>query len=218
MGDTLDSLRNKFEQIRDERRKNANTAERIGNAFLALLSFSNNINSDRFLRKDKSDSTSYLQKFLGGINIGEFVDSMLAGKGTGITSDGRIQTNRLEVRDSMTVLDLIINQIQGMESDYSFSETGRIAKVDFIATDTYKLWLDKRTDYDITKFQANDVCFSIINTLLTGGTDYYTSWMRVLAVNTADNAITVVMYSDEEVPGGRNYAPLPGYNVTRRGN
>lgn len=171
-----------------------------------------------FLRKDKSDSTSYLQRFLGGINIGEFVDSMLAGKGTGITSDGRIQTNRLEVRDSMTVLDLIINQIQGMESDYSFSETGRITKVDFVATATYKLWIDKRTDYDITKFQENDVCFSIINTLLTGGTDYYTSWMRVLAVNTTDNAMTVVMYSDEEVPGGRNYAPLPGYNVTRRGN
>lgn len=218
MGDTVDSLKEKFEQIRDERRKNANTAERIGNAFLSLLSFSNNLDSDKFLRKDMSDSTSYLQKFFGGINIGEFIDSMVAGKGTGITPDGRIQTDRLEVRDSMTVMDLIINQIQGMESDYSFSETGKITKVDFVATDTYKLWLDKRTDYDITKFQKNDVCFSIVNTVMTGGTDFYTSWMRVVAVNKADNAITVVMYSDKDVPGGRNYTPLSGYNITRRGN
>ena len=78
MGDTVDSLKEKFEQIRDERRKNANTAERIGNAFLSLLSFSNNLDSDKFLRKDMSDSTSYLQKFFGGINIGEFIDSMVA--------------------------------------------------------------------------------------------------------------------------------------------
>lgn len=129
MGDTVDSLKEKFEQIRDERRKNANTAERIGNAFLSLLSFSNNLDSDKFLRKDMSDSTSYLQKFFGGINIGEFIDSMVAGKGTGITPDGRIQTDRLEVRDSMTVMDLIINQIHGMESDYSFLKPARLQRL-----------------------------------------------------------------------------------------
>ena len=34
-----EQLRQQFEVIRDERRKNANTAERIGNAFLSLLSY-----------------------------------------------------------------------------------------------------------------------------------------------------------------------------------
>ena len=41
MADQLnkDKLQQDFEQIRDERRKSANTAERIGNAFLSLLHF-----------------------------------------------------------------------------------------------------------------------------------------------------------------------------------
>lgn len=216
MDNAADILKQRFEEIRDERRKYANTAERIGNAFLSLLSYVGN--SDKYLRKDKEDFTNFLVKFLGGIEVGEFIDSMLAGKGTGITADGRIQTGRLEVRGSMTVMDLIINQIQGMASDYSFSEIGKIAQVDGLGDSTYKLWIEKRTEFDFTKFQENDVCFSIVNTLYTGGTDYYTSWMRVLAVNATDNAITVVLYPDNEVPGGKNYAPIAGYNLTRRGN
>lgn len=216
MDNAADILKQRFEEIRDERRKYANTAERIGNAFLSLLSYVGN--SDKYLRKDKEDFTNFLVKFLGGIEVGEFIDSMLAGKGTGITADGRIQTDRLEVRGSMTVMDLIINQIQGMASDYSFSEIGKIAQVDGLGDSTYKLWIEKRTEFDFTKFQENDVCFSIVNTLYTGGTDYYTSWMRVLAVNATDNAITVVLYPDNEVPGGKNYAPIAGYNLTRRGN
>lgn len=171
-----------------------------------------------FFRKDKSDETSFIQKFLGGLEVGAFIDSLLAGKGTGITADGRIQTDRLEVRGSMTVMDLIINQLQGMEADYSFTEIGKIAQVDDIGENTYKLWIEKRTDYDFVKLQEGDVCYSIVNTLYQGGTDYFTSWMRVLSVNMTDNALTVVLYPDGEVPGGRNFAPVAGYNVTRRGN
>lgn len=217
MDDIREQLRQQFTQIRDERRTSANTAERIGNAFLSLLSYCN-IDTGKFLRKDVEDSTQYLIKFLAGAEFGEFIDSMLAGKGTGITADGRIQTDRLEVRGSMTVMDLIINQLQGMEADYSFTEIGKIAQVDDLGESTYKLWIEKRTDYDFVKLQEGDVCYSIVNTLYQGGTDYFTSWMRVLTVNMTDNALTVVLYPDGEVPGGRNFAPVAGYNVTRRGN
>lgn len=193
-------------------RTNDSTPASDSNVYSALRSLS------MFLRKDSPDLTNFLVKFLGGIEVGEFIDSMLAGKGTGIMPNGRIQTDRLEVRGSMTVMDLIINQIQGMASDYSFSEIGKIAQVDDLGDSTYKLWIEKRTEFDFTKFQENDVCFSIVNTLYTGGTDYFTSWMRVLTVNSTDNAITVVLYPDNDVPGGKNYAPEAGYNVTRRGN
>lgn len=172
----------------------------------------------RALSKEHSDSTDYLLKLLAGGEFGEFVDSMIAGKGAGIFPDGRGQFERLEVRGSLSVLDLIINQIQGMESDYSFTEIGKIKSVEDLGENTYRLKIEKRTDFDFMKFQENDVCFSIINTLLTGGSDYYTSWMRILTTNSAENSITVVLYPDSEVPGGTNYPPLAGYNVTRRGN
>ena len=172
----------------------------------------------RALSKEHSDSTDYLLKLLAGGEFGEFVDSMIAGKGAGIFPDGRAQVERLEVRGSLSVLDLIINQIQGMESDYSFTEIGKIESVEDLGESTYRLKIEKRTDFDFMKFQENDVCFSIINTLLTGGSDYYTSWMRILTTNAQENSITVVLYPDSEVPGGTNYPPLAGYNVTRRGN
>lgn len=172
----------------------------------------------RALSKEHSDSTDYLLKLLAGGEFGEFVDSMIAGKGAGIFPDGRAQVERLEVRGSLSVLDLIINQIQGMESDYSFTEIGKIKSVEDLGENTYRLSIEKRTDFDFMKFQDNDVCFSIINTLLTGGFEYYTSWMRILTTNAQENSITVVLYPDREVPGGTNYPPLAGYNVTRRGN
>lgn len=172
----------------------------------------------RAISKIGPDGTSFLVSFLGGAWFGEFVDSMIAGKGAGIFPDGRAQVERLEVRGSLSVLDLIINQIQGMESDYSFTEIGKIESVEDLGESTYRLKIEKRTDFDFMKFQENDVCFSIINTLLTGGSDYYTSWMRILTTNAQENSITVVLYPDSEVPGGTNYPPLAGYNVTRRGN
>jgi hypothetical protein len=193
-------------------RTNDTTAPSDSNVFSARRSLVS------FLRKDKSDKTEYLLKLLAGGEFGEFVDSMIAGKGAGIFPDGRAQVERLEVRGSLSVLDLIINQIQGMESDYSFTEIGKIESVEDLGENTYRLKIEKRTDFDFMKFQENDVCFSIINTLLTGGSDYYTSWMRILTTNSAENSITVVLYPDSEVPGGTNYPPLAGYNVTRRGN
>lgn len=165
-----------------------------------------------YLRKDQPDRTDFLLQF------GEFIDSMLSGKGTGIFPDGRIQTDRLEVRGSMTIMDLVINQLQGIASDFIFSDCGKIASVESLGDSVYKLTIDKRTDFDFLTFGDNDVVFSIVNTLLTGGTDYYTSWLRVLSKNINDNTVTCVLYPDSEVPGGRNYPPAPGYNLARRGN
>ena len=176
------------------------------NVFSALKSLKT------LLRKDQSDGTNFLLKF------GEFIDSMIAGKGAGIFPDGRGQFSRLEVRDALVVMRLIINEIQAMAGDFSFSDAGCIEKVEDLGDDTYKLWMEKRTEYDVTNFTENDIMYSIINNLLTGGTDYYTSWFRCLTKNVNDNTLTVVLYPDSEVPGGKNYPPVAGYNVTRRGN
>lgn len=173
---------------------------------------------DLFLKRYQDDSTNFLIKFLAGSEFGEFIDSMIAGKGAGIYPDGRGQFSRLEVRDALVVMRLIINEIQAMAGDFSFSDAGCIEKVEDLGDDTYKLWMEKRTEYDVTNFLENDVMYSIVNNLLTGGTDYYTSWFRCLTKNVNDNTLTVVLYPDSEVPGGKNYPPVAGYNVTRRGN
>lgn len=187
-------------------RTNDSTAPSDSNVFSALRSLAT------FLRKDQSDGTNFL------LTIGEFIDSMIAGKGTGIFPNGRIQTDRLEVRGSMTVMDLIINEIHAMAGEFNFSDCGKIEKVEYVSENTYKLWMQKETETDFTNLDENDVLMSIVNNLRTGGTDYYTSWFRCLTKNVNDNTLTVVLYPDSEVPGGKNYPPVAGYNVTRRGN
>lgn len=193
-------------------RRNDSTPATDSNVFSALRSLS------MFLRKDKPDFTNYLLRLLGGLEVGEAIDSLTAGKGIIADNKGRIQADRMELRSSLTVLRLIINEIQAMAGDFSFSDCGAIEKVELLDDGTYRLTMEKRTDTDWTTLEENDVLCSIVNSLLIGGTDYYTSWFRPVSKNRNDNTITVVLYPDSEVPGGKNYPPVEGYNVTRKGN
>ena len=143
---------------------------------------------------------------------------MVAGKGAGIFPDGRMQLSRLEVRDSLTVLELIFNRLSAMESDYSFSESGTIESVSQLEDGTYSLKMKKRWDNDFTALAENDVVYGVVNDLASGGGKYYTSWLRVLHVDISANTINAVMYPDSEVPGGKNYPPEPLMILSHRGN
>lgn len=173
---------------------------------------------ERYLRKDVIDSTKNLLRLLGGAEVGEAVDSMLAGKGTILTADGRGQFNRLEVRDSMVIMDLIVNQLQGMENDFVFAPTRKVTGVVPVDEHTYRLLLEPRYDGDVIPFREGNIIYSIINDVLTGGKNASTSYMRVLAVNQNTYSVTAVLYPDSEVPGGKNCPPAAGYNISRRGD
>ena len=157
-------------------------------------------------------------KALDGFEVGEFIDSMVAGKGAGIFPDGRAQFERLEVRDSITVLELIFNRLSAMENDYSFSESGTIESVSQLEDGTYSLKMKKRWDNDFTALAENDVVYGVVNDLTSGSGHYYTSWLRVLHVDTSSNMLNAVMYPDSEVPGGKNYPPEPLMILSHRGN
>ena len=59
-----------FERIRDERGTHANTATRIGEAFLALLSYVRGLFGS-FLRKDVDDTAQGVIKFMKGLKVGD---------------------------------------------------------------------------------------------------------------------------------------------------
>ena len=164
-----------------------------------------------FLCKDRPDRTNFLLKF------GDFIDSMIAGKGAGIYPDGRGQFERLEVRGSAVFKEVIYNRLNAQEGDTSYSENGVIESVTLESDGTYTLKLRKRWENDFTAFQEGDVVYGIVNNLFSTG-EYYTSWVRVLSKNIAANSISVLVYPDSEVPGGRNYPPTELMIITRRGN
>ncbi len=76
MAKDTSALREQFEEIRDERGTHANTATRIGEAFLALLSFAANaIDEDElkklFLSKTDADTAEGLITFAQGLAVGD---------------------------------------------------------------------------------------------------------------------------------------------------
>ena len=178
--------------------------------------------SNYFLRKDIPNSAAELITFIKGlkslspIEVGEVIDSMLAGRGTLITPD-KIQTPRLEVRGQAVFMEMIINRLSAMEGDTSFSESGTIDEVEPIDATTYRLKMRKRWDNDFTAFDVDDVVYGIVNRLSASG-EYYTVWFRVLQRDLSANTLLVSLYPGTEVPGGVNYAPIAGINVARRGN
>lgn len=175
------------------------------NVFSALKSLKT------LLRKDQSDGTNFLLKF------GEFIDSMIAGKGAGIFPDGRGQFEKLEVRSAMIVKELIYNRWFAQEGNVTYSEAGTIERIELLEDGTYDLYLRRRWENDITAFKEQDVNYGSVNNLNSTG-EYYDSWFRVLNVMQAENKLNVVLYPDEEVPGGKNYPPAIGMVITRRGN
>lgn len=180
--------------------------------------FSNNISKERIKFVQGLISEGLVQAN-GDINIGEFIDNLSSGKGIGLFPDGRMQADSLELRSSLTVLELIFNRLSAQEGDTSFSESGLVETVESLGESTYRLPLRKRHDTDFTAFDWNDVVYGSVNDLASGGGgNYRTSWMRVIGVNTTDNYIEVVLYPDAEVPGGKNYPPEPLMAITRRGN
>lgn len=186
-------------------RVNDSSTPSDSNVFSALKSLKT------LLRKDQSDGTNFLLKF------GEFIDSIIAGKGAGIYPDGRGQFEKLEVRSAMIVKELIYNRWFAQEGNVTYSESGTIERIEQLEDGTYDLYLRRRWDNDITAFKEQDVDYGSVNNLNSTG-EYYDSWFRVLSVMQAENKINVVLYPDEEVPGGKNYPPASGMVITRRGN
>ena len=198
------------------------------------------VGSDRFLSKLNPDTAAGIITFLQGLvsqgaitangeifakeglSIGDFVASLLDGRGAGIDKDGNAEVESLRVRSYMQVMELIINRIRAMDGDLVLTEGDNIESVEEV-TDveghvSYKLHLKQQWEGYYTAQAVGNVLKGVINTLAQGNGTYYTSWMLVKDVDTATNTITVDLYPDDETPAGKNFPPCDMMNIIRWGN
>lgn len=159
-----------------------------------------------------------LSLFKGGAQFGEFIKSLYAGKGAGIDDLGNAEFESVRVRSYFECMELIINRLSAIEGDQILTEADTIESVDDLGDNCYGLHLRSKWDGYFTAQYPNNVLKGIINTLATGSGVYYTSWMRVNSVNTANNYIEVTLYPDSEVPAGTNYPPCEMMKIARWGN
>lgn len=156
--------------------------------------------------------------------------------GTGIymnAKEGLIETDGMNVRGFMRVMELIINRLQLMESDYSFTEGDTVDHIDYEDNgQTLVLTMHKDHDTDFTPFYPGDIIYGIVNLLLEradvvgheqeweqqgyevkSDAVYYHTWMRVKSVDHTHNKIRVALFQGKRqdntaiVPGGTNFSP-----------
>lgn len=203
----IQQLRTMYEGIRDERHTYANTATRIGNAFLALLSY---IAGAPFLRKDMDDTAAGLLTLLMGCVIGESGSIRL-------NPDGSITCGSIRVDGSAIFNELVFNHQNVLEGDTYFTDKGIIEKVEHTDVGQYTLTFRKEFDADHLTFHVNDILLGKVNRLDTAKT-FYSFWLRVDKVDLETNTAVCSMYGDKDVPGGLNFAPVAAARVIRWGN
>ena len=170
-----------------------------------------------FLRKDRPEVAQFKIDFLDGITIGDFIDSLVAGKGAAIDKLGNAQVESLEVRSFLKVFELIYNRLEAIEGDAVFTESGIVEKIIDENQGEQTLLLRKRWEGDFHSFQKDDVIRGVVNNLSTTG-EYYTAWARVTHVDVSANTITVVPYNDHEVPAQKNFPITEFMTLNRWGN
>ena len=224
------TLLNQALLIRDETRNSANTAYRIGSLFINIIQklAADGIVDEEVLDEETIANLKLSELVLDKLTVNEFIKCfgslefgkngyVEGSKGGTIDEDGNAEFQSVRIRSSLKVLEVIMNRLTAMEGDFNFTESGTIDKVTHLEDNVYLLDIRKRWDFDFTAFKEHDVVYGSLNSLLADGSNL-TSWFRVLSVDVSANTLTVAMYPDIEIPEDRNYPPVEGMNICRRGN
>ena len=177
------------------------------NVFSALLSLA------MFLRKDKEDSTQYLMRFFGGLDVGSYVPGLL---GTGIRlKDGKMEADELTLRKRLTVPELVYNRVRVVGNEMWVTEGGEVAEVvaDGDSTDNLYWIRLKETDGNVAcPFWEDDILRGIVHVRNAEGAfaGFYTVMLRVVAI--ADDQTFSV------VPQTAGMVPVEGLVLARQGN
>ena len=135
------SLRPVFERIRDERRTAANTATRIGNAFLSIIPFLDRT-LDIFLSKIEDDRAEGFIEFMRGLKsfgtifLGEYAEGLAGGK---LTEEGYAELESLWVRtfakfgDGLQHQDIDGKAIPALQVDGDSAFSGNLSSTDFVS-------------------------------------------------------------------------------------
>ncbi len=224
----LENLLKQATVIRDEKKLMANTANRVGSLLVAIvdalrqrgeyLSRVNDDTAEGLITFLNGLVSRELSRFKGGAEFGEFVSGMMTGFGGAIDSKGNAEFESARIRSALWVLELVMNRQEAIEGDTVYSESDTIETATDNGDGTWLLKLKSKYDGYFTAMTAGMVIRGIVNNLTSGGTEYYTSWMRVNSVNASANTIEVSIYPDSEVPAGRNFPPCDLMRIVRWGH
>ena len=173
---SLDTLKTEFQTIRDERRTAANTAERIGNAFLDILQHLQD--GENYLRKDIDDTAQGIITLLKGLKIGDGGNNQITaeglaqlyafmtynfqagmyGTGAQIDHTGYAELDSLFVRKFISTPKFVFNEVAVTKAEqWNTNGFGTIESVDL---ETQQITL-KLEENDYGSLAVGDICRGI---------------------------------------------------------
>ena len=155
-----------------------------------------------------------------GATFGNYTDGLTSGTGAAIDELGNGEFESVKVRTYFECLEIIVNKLSTLEGDQLLTESDTIDHLDNLGGRRYRLYLKPKYEGYKTSQAVNNILKGIVNTLGRGGggMEYYTSWLKVDAVDAANNILEVTAYASSDVPAGTNYAPTALMRVARWGN
>lgn len=159
-----------------------------------------------------------LAVFRDGATFGNYTDGLNSGTGAAIDELGNAEVESLKVRTYFECLEIIVNKLSTLEGDQLLTESDTIDHLDNLGGRRYRLHLKPKYEGYKTSQVVNNILKGIVNTLGVGGMEYYTSWLKVDAVDAVNNIIEVTAYASSDVPAGTNYPPSSLMRVARWGN
>lgn len=153
-----------------------------------------------------------------GATFGHYTDGLTGGTGAAIDELGHAEVESLRVRTYFECLEIIVNKLSTLEGDQLLTESDTIDHLDNLGGRRYKLYLKPKYEGYKTSQVVNNVLKGIVNTLGSGGVEYYVSWLKVDRVDAANNILEVTAYANSDAPAGTNYPPSELMRVARWGN
>ena len=143
--------------------------------------------------------------FAKGLEVGNAVSGLIAGRGAIIDANGNTEVQSLTVRGFLKATEYMLNRIQITEGAQWLTEGGVIEKVAETTSQgeqkRYNITFRARFEGDIqAPFKEGDILRGQI-TKLQGGAGIETSWLRVEGVN--GRKVEVSLYSNQQVPEER---------------
>lgn len=159
-----------------------------------------------------------LASFEKGATFGSYLPSLIGGSGAKVDERGNAEVESIKVRSRMEVAELVVNRQTTMDADFLLTEGGLVENVKEEANGQFTLTLRREWEGYATSLTEGTVLRGIFNNITQGGATFETTWLKVLSVDSTNNAIRVSLYPNSDCPARVNYAPRPLLRISRWGH
>lgn len=194
------------------------TNENVFSALRTLLEISKNNDylNNVFLSKVHPDTAKGKIIFEGGVEFGNYIDSIHSGRGGSIDSAGNAELESMVLRSFLEVPTIRYNELEYIGEEIIIGAGAVLKDVEHLGDDRYRLTL-KLEDGQFNPFRPSDLLKGIYNMDEEGNfTGFGTTYVSVSSID--EHEMIVILADESDVVANRNMPPRKFMHLARIGN